>query len=64
MNLLETISRLQKEREDRNIVPSHILVSDLKNEISNEMYKELNELFRQGKIIVKDTVKGKAVKIE
>ena len=61
IDVLELIRRLQKEREKRHIVPSHVEFAHLMNEASKEIRRELNSLYQEGKIDVRETVNGKAV---
>ena len=61
IDVLELIRRLQREREERHIVPSHVEFAHLMNEASKEIRQELNALYQEGKIDVKETINGKAV---
>lgn len=61
MDILETISRLQRERQEKHIEPSHVPEPELMNEIRREARKELNRLFQEGRIGVVETLNGKAV---
>ena len=62
--VLEVLNTLQKEREDNNIIPSHILQSDLFNAINSEIKQALNELYKDGKIEVVKTINQNAFKIK
>lgn len=64
IDVLELIRRLQKEREKRHIVPSHVEFAHLMNEASKEIRRELNSLYQEGKIDVRETVNGKAVSVK
>lgn len=64
MDILELIRRLQREREERHIVPTHVEFAHLMNEASKEIRRELNSLYQEGKIDVKETVNGKAVSVK
>ena len=61
IDVLELIRRLQREREERHIVPTHVDFIHLMNEASKEIRQELNALYQEGKIDVKETINGKAV---
>lgn len=60
-DLLTIIARLQRERRDNNIEPTHIEFVHLMNEVGNEVRKELNRLYQEGKIGTCETLNGKAV---
>lgn len=64
IDVLELIRRLQREREERHIVPSHVEFAHLMNEASKEIRRELNSLYQEGKIDVRETVNGKAVSVK
>lgn len=61
MDILELIRRLQREREERHIVPTHIEFAHLMNEASKEIRQELNSLYQACKIGINETINGKAV---
>lgn len=61
IDLLTIIARLQLEKRDKNIVPDHIEFAHLMNEVGNEVRKELNRLYQEGKIGTCETINGKAV---
>lgn len=61
MDILELIRRLQREREERHIVPTHVEFAQLMNEVSKEVRLELNTLYQDGKIGITTTLNGKAV---
>ena len=64
IDVLELIRRLQREREEKHIVPSHVEFAHLMNEASKEIRRELNSLYQEGKIDVRETVNGKAVSVK
>lgn len=64
IDVLELILRLQREREERHIVPTHVEFAQLMNEASKEIRRELNSLYQEGKIDVRETVNGKAVSVK
>ena len=61
IDVLDLIRRLQREREERHIVPSHVEFAHLMNEASKEVRKELNSLYQEGRIGINETINGKAV---
>ena len=61
IDVLELIRRLQREREERHIVPAHIELAHLMNEASKSIRGELNSLYQAGKIGINETINGKAV---
>ena len=61
IDVLELIRRLQREREEKHIVPSHVEFAHLMNEASKEIREELNSLYQAGRIGINRTVNGKAV---
>lgn len=61
IDVLELIRRLQREREERHIVPSHVEFAHLMNEASKKIRQELNVLYQAGRIGINRTVNGKAV---
>lgn len=64
IDVLELIRRLQLEREEKNIEPTHIEFSRLMNEVSKEVRKELNALYQEGKVGTCETINGKAVYVK
>lgn len=61
IDVLELILRLQREREERHIVPTHVEFAHLMNEASKDIRNELNSLYQAGKIGIRETINGKAV---
>ena len=64
IDLLTIIARLQQEKREKNIVPTHIEFASLMNEVSKEVRKELNRLYQAGKIGINETINGKAVYVK
>lgn len=64
IDILELIRRLQREREERHIVPTHVEFAQLMNEAGKSIRQELNRLYQEGRIDVKETVNGKAVSVK
>lgn len=62
--ILKTLSCLQKEKEDNNIAPSHIVQSELLNAVNSEIKQALNELYKEDKIEVVKTINQNAFKIK
>lgn len=61
MDILELIRRLQREREERHIVPTHVEFAQIMNEAGKAIRQELNSLYQEGKIGINETINGKAV---
>ena len=61
IDVLEFIRRLQREREERHIVPTHVEFAHLMNEAGKAIRQELNALYQEGKIGINETINGKAV---
>ena len=64
IDIYETLTRLQKEREEQKIEPTHIEFAHLMNEVSKEVRKELNQLYQEGKVGTCETINGKAVYVK
>lgn len=64
MDVLDIINRMLADRRDKKIVPDHILMPDLFNEIEREAKKEINELCSSGIIGVIKTVNNRAVYVK
>ena len=61
IDVLELIRRLQREREERHIVPTHVEFAQLMNEAGKSIRGELNNLYQAGKIGIRETINRKAV---
>lgn len=48
--ILAKIAELQAKREGANIVPAHVLTTDIINSGFNKPYEALNELYLEGKV--------------
>ena len=64
IDIYATILRLQREREEQKIEPTHIEFARLMNEVSKEVRKELNRLYQEGKVGTCETINGKAVYVK
>lgn len=64
MDVLDIINRMQADRRGKKIVPDHILMPDLFNEIEREAKKEINELYSLGSIGIVKTVNNRAVYVK
>lgn len=64
IDIYATILRLQREREEKKIAPTHIEFARLMNEVSKEVRKELNRLYQEGKVGTCETINGKAVYVK
>lgn len=64
IDVLELIRRLQREREERHVVPTHVEFAHLMNEAGKEVRKELNRLYQEGAIGINETINGKAVYVK
>ena len=64
IDLLTIIARLQQEKREKHIEPDHIEFASLMNEVGNEVWKELNELYMKGYVGTCETINGKAVYVK
>lgn len=64
MDVLDIINRMQADRRSEKIVPDHILMPDLFNEIEREAKKEINEFYSLGSIGIVKTVNNRAVYVK
>ena len=62
--VLKHLNRLQKEKEDNRIEPTHVLSPDFFNSINKEIRETLNELYYDKKIEVSGNVNGTTIKIK
>lgn len=58
---LETIRKLRDEKREKQIVPDHVLLSELTKEILIQMRNELNQLKDAGFIKATKTVNERAI---
>lgn len=52
------------EKVEAKTPPYNVSFVTVQNEVLTELKKELNNLFREGKIAVYDTVNGKAIELK
>lgn len=62
--ILNIIEEIQSSRETAHIVPPHVLTSEIINRGCSNPYKDLNELYREGKIIFCRTINETAFTIK
>lgn len=62
--VLEIVSRLQKENDEAKIAPNHVLQSTLFNAIIKEAKGAINELYKENKIEVIETINQKSFKVK
>lgn len=48
--ILSTVRELQSEREEAQIVPSHVRISEIINHGCHDPYAAINELVNEGKL--------------
>lgn len=61
IDVMATLERLRDERRQNNIIPDSVTFIGLQNEVMRQMRDELNELFAEGKISVKNTLNDKTI---
>lgn len=59
--ILETIRMLRDEKQNNNIVPEHVLLSELTKELLKQMRDELNQLREAGLIKSTQTLNERAI---
>ena len=64
MDILKTIECLQSEKQNKHIEPNHILIPELLNKVRADVMDELNQLYKDGKIGVVETLNSKAIYIK
>lgn len=64
MDILRLIGDLQKKKKSDKITPDHIPEPELMNTIHSEARKELNDLYKNGKIGIVKTVNSNSVYIK
>ena len=62
--VLGLIKKLQKEKEDKRIEPTHVLDVELLNTVTSRVRDCLNDLYQEGKIKVIKTINHKALLVE
>ena len=55
---------MQKEKEDKGITPSYVIDVDLFNRVNQEVKEALNELYKEEKIGINQTINNKAIYIK
>ncbi|MGL5262608.1 MAG: hypothetical protein ACRC9P_09515 [Bacteroides sp.] len=55
------IQEMQQAKEEKKIVPTHVLDVDLLNRVNQEVKDALNELYQEGKIGIDRTINNKAI---
>lgn len=58
-----TLRKLINSKKSKNIVPEHILFTELHNDIMQQVKDELNTMFAEGKIQVGETLNDKFIKL-
>ncbi len=64
IDVLNIIREMQKEKEDKGITPSYVIDVDLFNRVNKEVKKTLNELYKEKKIGINQTINNKAIFIK
>lgn len=64
IDVLNIIQEMQKEKEDKGITPSYVIDVDLFNRVNEEVKKTLNELYKEKKIGINQTINNKAIFIK
>lgn len=61
IDIIETLTRLRDERRAKSIVPDAVPYVDLTNDIMRQLRQELNDLYQNGKISVRNTLNSKSI---
>ena len=64
IDVLNIIQEMQKEKEDKGITPSYVIDVDLFNRVNQEVKEALNELYKEEKIGINQTINNKAIYIK
>lgn len=64
IDVLNIIQEMQKEKEDKGITPSYVIDADLFNRVNQEVKETLNELYKEKKIGINQTINNKAIYIK
>lgn len=64
IDVLNIIQEMQKEKEDKGIAPSYVIDADLFNRVNQEVKETLNELYKEKKIGINQTINNKAIYIK
>lgn len=62
--VIEIVSRLQKEADEAKVAPNHVLQSTLFNAVIKEVKGTINELYKENKIEVIETINQKSFKVK
>ena len=52
---------MQQAKEEKKILPTHVIDVDLLNRVNKEVKDALNELYKEGKIGIDRTINNKAI---
>jgi len=63
IDVLETLIRLRDKRRADNIIPDYVPYAELANDIMSQVREELNRLYAEKKISVKNTLNNKSIEI-
>lgn len=61
--VLGLIKKLQKEKEDKRIEPTHVLDAELLNTVTSKVRDCLNDLYKEGRIKVTKTINHNAISV-
>jgi hypothetical protein len=61
--VLGLIMKLQKEKEDKRIEPTHVLDVELLNTVTSKVRDCLNDLYKEGRIKVTKTINHNAISV-
>lgn len=64
IDVLAILTRLQQEREEQRKVPTHVELTTLLSEVTKEARRELNTLYKEGKVGTCETINGRAVYVK
>lgn len=60
-DIYELIKKAKADKQERGGAPSYVVLSELQSIVLEELRKELNSLYSQGKIRVGETLNSKYV---
>ena len=58
-----TLIRLRDKRRTNNLIPDYVPYAELANDIMRQVREELNRLYAEKKISVKNTLNSKSIEI-
>lgn len=61
--VLGLIKKLQKEKKDKRIEPTHVLDVELLNTVTSKVRDCLNDLYKEGRIKVTKTINHNAISV-